>query len=447
MQLNKFINSKWSFSGSYDSSNLTFHLGLFFNKFFCIRLFVFLKLIFTLINFHFTQNSLKKEDFNTYNTNLGKLLTNSLIKLGPSFIKFGQFLSVRSDFLCREIINELKTLQDSLPSQPFADCQEAFRHDFNVEINEIFKSFDPKPFASASIAQVHKAYLKDSNSPIAVKIQRPYLPGQFYIDLLLIKNSLIIYDKFIKRINLSYFFALLDEFGITAFDELNFIQEAKNANEIKQNLKHLNFVKIPKINWSFTGRHVITMEYLESAKISSLRTKKHIDSFIIKTFNCYLQQFLIYGLFHGDPHESNIGCSKDLELVIYDFGIVGRIDNETRNLIIKFILAIFNKNIENATQIIQNLGIVQDNNSLSLVRKILNILILAKEQDSFKHNDINKVFRLIKELDNKWYIPPKLFLLFKTAYYLSGFLLNLNESINIEFIIFEVVKELVPVLN
>ncbi len=201
MQLNKFINSKWSFSGSYDSSNLTFHLGLFFNKFFCIRLFEFLKLIFTLINFHFTQNSLKKQDFNTYNTNLGKLLTNSLIKLGPSFIKFGQFLSVRSDFLSSEIINELKTLQDSLPSQPFADCQEAFRHDFNVEINEIFKFFDPKPFASASIAQVHKAYLQDSNSLIAVKIQRPYLPGQFYIDLLLIKNSLIIYDKFIKKIN------------------------------------------------------------------------------------------------------------------------------------------------------------------------------------------------------------------------------------------------------
>ncbi len=441
MQVNTLINSKWSFSGTYDPRNLKLSYALLFNKLFLKRLFSFLAVIFEIIKFKI--DSKKSLNTSEFNTKLGQLLTDSFIKLGPFFIKLGQFLSVRADFLSTEVTCQLKTLLDKVPAEPIANIDAAFKHDFNQSYKDIFVDFEPIALASASIAQVHKAKLKDSNETIVVKIQRPYLPGQFYIDLILVKYSIVIYNGFINKLNLKYFFELIDELGGILFDELNFLQEAKNANEIRQNLKSLNYVKIPKIIWNLTGRHIICMEYIESAKISQITLKRNIDSFIVKTFSCYLQQALIYGLFHADPHESTIGISSSNDLVIYDFGIVGKLENDVRHKIINLILSAINKDVNKATDILYELNIICTGVNPETVKEILGIIVHSKEKNNFQSNDMNKLFKLLKELDNNWSIPPQLYLLFKTTYYLSGFLISIKDKTNIEYIIFEVVKDLI----
>jgi len=285
-------------------------------------------------------------------------LTNLLVELGPAFVKAGQALSTRPDIIPVVLLEELSQLQDQLPGFDGDKAMELIEKDLEQTIDDIFLRIDKEPISAASLGQVHKATLKNGET-VAVKVQRPGLREQITLDLYIVRNIAIWLKNNIGLIR-SDLVALIDELGKRVFEEMDYINEAENAEKFR--LMHEKNIKIavPKIYQEFTSRRVLTMEWIEGTKLTNLEDVKNLgidpDEMIDIGVQCSLEQLLEHGFFHADPHPGNLLALEDGRLCYLDFGMMSEVSRDSRSGLIQAVVHLVNKNFDKLSHDFVKLG-------------------------------------------------------------------------------------------
>jgi ubiquinone biosynthesis protein len=276
----------------------------------------------------------------------------TLEKLGPTFIKLGQLLSVRPDLVPLSYVDELSKLQDHVKSFSYDQVSEIIKAELGKPIKELFLSFEKKPIASASIAQVHKAKLKNGNV-VAVKVQRPNIQKVMKQDIELLFLLAKEMNKHFKAIRPFRPVDIVKEFSDWTEKELDFRNEAKNARIFKVNFKSNDNVTIPRIYDKYSCSKILTMEYIKGTSFHDIKKLKQKRINIRKAldigFNAFLTQVFDHGIFHGDPHPGNIIVLKDNSIALIDFGIVGKFTNQMKKSALDLIFGIIGSDYESVT--------------------------------------------------------------------------------------------------
>ncbi|MBU3954627.1 MAG: AarF/ABC1/UbiB kinase family protein, partial [Proteobacteria bacterium] len=267
-------------------------------------------------------------------------------ELGPTFIKFGQILSTRPDLIPLHFIFELEKLQDNVPEFPFSEVQQILAHEFSDQDNP-FVSMEEKPFASASIGQVHKAQLKTGET-VAVKIQRPHIRKQIKIDLEIMNHLANLMERHIEDLSFFRPVKIVEEFASTLEKELDYTLEASNMERVAQQFLFDSTIHIPRVYLGRSTEIVLTMEYVQGIKISDLKAldQHGMDRKILtrQGADLILKQVFEYGFFHADLHPGNLFALPNNVLGPVDFGMMGFVDRRARDVFIDLIASVVTEN-------------------------------------------------------------------------------------------------------
>lgn len=279
-------------------------------------------------------------------------------ELGGAFPKLGQLLSLRPDLIPPDFCDELRKLQDQIKPFPFDKVKEVLEQEYQKPLEKVFRRIDPEPVASASIAQVHKAVLKDGTL-VAVKVQRPKIQKQMVIDIEILE---ILATQIKKHLNQEFVDpqAIVEEFRRYTRNELDFIKEAKNIDIFYGNFKADPEVVIPKVFWPHTTEKVLVMEYVKGHKLSSWpkfseKTRTQLANRYIKAI---LSQVFEHGFFHGDPHPGNLIITPKNEIAFLDFGIVGFFDGQSKEELLSLFISMMTGDISQMVNSLIDLDIV-----------------------------------------------------------------------------------------
>ncbi len=287
-----------------------------------------------------------------------KQLTNLLVELGPAFVKAGQALSTRPDIIPVILLEELSELQDQLPGFDGNKAMELIEEDLSKKIDEIFLTIDTEPISAASLGQVHKAVLINKET-VAVKVQRPGLREQITLDLYIVRNIANWLKNNIGLIR-SDLVALIDELGKRVFEEMDYLNEAENAEKFRNLHLHNSKIAVPKIYKETTSRRVLTMEWIDGTKLTNLEGVKNLgidpDEMIEIGVQCSLEQLLEHGFFHADPHPGNLLALEDGRLCYLDFGMMSEVTRSSRSGLIQAVVHLVNKNFDKLSQDFVKLG-------------------------------------------------------------------------------------------
>lgn len=282
-------------------------------------------------------------------------LKESLINLGPTFIKIGQSLGTRADLLPLPFVKALGELQDSVPAFPNEIAFARIEKELEKKINEVYQEFDIEPVAAASLGQVYRAKLF-TGEEVAVKVQRPNLAGIIKGDIEILRKVTKFAERFPSLNQNADWAGMLREFDETIHEEMDYASEGKNAERFHESFKDWTNIHVPKIYWNATTSKVITMEFIHGTKVTALEelaarnvSPEKVNRLLIKT---YLKQLLEDGFFHADPHPGNLLVMPDGRLAFFDFGMVGRI---TPKLQAKMIDAFFHVVAKDPAGIAQDL--------------------------------------------------------------------------------------------
>ncbi len=349
----------------------------------------------------------------------------ALLELGPTFIKLGQFLSVRRDILSDEMADELTLLQDKVPPFDIATARKIIEQNLNAAPEKLFIKFEETPIASASIGQVHRAWLKDG-TPVVVKVQRPDLATRFYQDLGYMRLATRVGNRLKKSEIWDEWFQLSDEFGRTLFQEINYIQEGKNADRLRQILKDHPDIRVPRVFWKFTGKRVLTLEYIPGIKVNDVKALEDSGLDLVsignKLVSCYLDQVLLHGFFHADPHAGNLAIDDWGNVVLYDFGMIGEITDAQREAITGCIGAVIRRDMDDLIVNLKILGIVKENARIELVQRAIEPLIDYYAGKGLRELDFSHLENDIDQIAGERAIcmPPTLAYLIRTGTSLEG---------------------------
>ncbi len=287
----------------------------------------------------------------------------ALQELGPTFIKFGQILSTRHDFVPPEYIKELSKLQDNVPPFGYEQAKKLIEKETGKKIEEIFSSFDNEPLAAASIGQVHRAKLLGGEE-VAVKVMRPGVEEIIETDLAILKNLAKFAEKHIKESKFFNPVGFVDEFSRIIRHEVDYTHEAQNAERFYTNFSGSTTVKIPKIYWKYTTKHVLTQEYSEGIKISdtSQLDAAGLDrrKITIDLANAYLKMIFEDSFYHADPHPGNILVSHEGVIIFLDFGMAGHIDPVLREKLADIIIAVKRSDTDLLIESLIEMGLISD---------------------------------------------------------------------------------------
>ncbi len=267
--------------------------------------------------------------------------------LGPTFIKFGQILSIRRDLLPEEYIAEFEKLQDAVPSFPFSDVVRLVREEFGQEVKEIFEEFASDPLASASIAQAHLARIK-TGQEVIVKVQRPHIRERILRDTAIMDHLSRLLVRHVPEIRLYDPVGLVEEFRKTILQELDFRREGRSADRLRHNLQEIAGIQIPQVFWEYSTPRVLSIEYIAGQGLREINAKTAEDRHRIATnlYKAFLKQIFEDGFFHGDPHPGNLRFLTDGTVCLLDFGIVGRVSHERLVGLGSMFLAIMERDTE-----------------------------------------------------------------------------------------------------
>lgn len=281
---------------------------------------------------------------------------NVLEDLGPTFVKLGQVLSTRPDILPPEFIDELKHLQDRVPPLSFEDVKEQIEANLDDDLDDIFASFQQKPLAAASIGQAHRATL-DNGTEVVVKVQRPGIQEKIRSDLDILYYLARFMEATIEELELYTPTAIVREFERAILTELDFLQEAQNIEEFAENFAEVEKVTSPEVMHEYTTDQILTMEFIDAAKLDSLEGGSPRAISVLDTLLESMVQMVLYdGFFHGDPHPGNILVREDNTLVFIDFGLVGRLSEGQQDDLIDLILTVLTGDVDGISRSLLKMG-------------------------------------------------------------------------------------------
>ncbi|WP_294286766.1 AarF/UbiB family protein [uncultured Chryseobacterium sp.] len=364
-----------------------------------------------------------------------------LEELGPTFVKLGQTFSNREDLLPPELIRELQKLQDKVETVEM-NVEEILENEFNISVKDHFAEIRKQPLATASIAQVYKAVLIDGTDVI-LKIKKPDVQTLIEDDLLLIKDLeklVSSYSEIGEKLNLKQ---AISTFEKSLLEEVSLINEKENILQFRRNFKNSKETYVPKVYEDISNNNVLCMEFIDGIKVTDTATllKYNLDPVPVSEagLRLFVSQILDYGFFHADPHAGNILVKKDGKVVFIDFGAVGKIPPNDKEILENLIVSFVAKNPHKIVRYLKKMAVsyqIPDEKRFEAdVEDILNFVHSTSLKEINPQAIINKMKDVLK--DNRLYMPDYFYLLFKGI----GLIEGVGRTINPEL---DVVKSLHP---
>lgn len=355
-------------------------------------------------------------------------------ELGGAFVKLGQLLSVRPDLIPKEYVDEFSKLQYNVPGFSFEEAKSIIENELKKPLGEVFDAFSKEPIASASIAQVHKAKLKDG-TVVAVKIQRPNIKEIMERDI-----DLMIFfaKKFVEHnydLNGTSPLTIINEFKKWTEKELDFEQEASNTEIFYNNFLKDKKVVIPKVYRNYSTKKVVVFDYIAGIELHDTKkvkeAKLNIKKIITTGFNSVLKQVFVDGFFHADPHPGNILALSKNRIAFVDFGIVGSFNEELKDQATNIFIGIITNNAGKIVEAFSDMGLIKGN--ANVFRMELENIIRPLQDAKLKDVIISKVLDDVLHLAYKYKVKmPVDFVLFgKTMLTLEGVALKYNPNFKI----------------
>lgn len=280
---------------------------------------------------------------------------------GGALVKVGQMLSLRPDLIPQEYCDEFAKLQDAVKPFPYAQVKSIIEAEYKKPLKDIFKEFEEKPIASASVGQVHKARLK-SGELVAIKIQRPDIKKTFEADIDILQYITEEAEKYLPQLRPFKPKKIVEEFQKYTEKELDYLAEAKNIEVFHEKYKYSPIIKIPKVYNEYTTSRVIVMEFIDGRKISEVHdlTKEEKKKIALAVYNSFIEQVFDMHTFHADPHPGNILLMKNGKIAFLDFGIVGRLSPDLRENIEYMLVGLVKGDLDFLLKSFLGLGVVGD---------------------------------------------------------------------------------------
>lgn len=321
-------------------------------------------------------------------------IRNTLLDLGPTFIKVGQLFSTRADLFPGEYVEELAKLQDRVPAFGYEQVEATVERELGKKIPELFHSFEPIPLAAASLGQVHKAKLR-SGEEVVVKIQRPGLKKLFEIDLAILKGITRYFQNHPDWGRGRDWLGIYEECCRILWEEIDYLNEGRNADTFRRNFREYDWVKVPRIYWRYTSPQVLTLEYAPGIKISHYEAIEAagLDRKLIakQGAEAYLHQLLNNGFFHADPHPGNIAVSPEGSLIFYDFGMMGRIKANVREQLMKTLFGIAQKDGDRVVASLVELGALAPTDDMGPVRRSVQFMLDNFMDKPFENQSVSAI--------------------------------------------------------
>lgn len=361
-------------------------------------------------------------DSEQFRKNAHKVLE-TFISLGPVYIKLGQWLSSRADILPQPYLAELSKLQDSVPSAPFDQVKPIIEKDIGP-INEKFDEINPDSISGASLGQVYRGSI--SGQQIVVKVKRPGIEKIVAKDLKVLKTILPLALRFVDP-NLRYSAkAMLSQFIETINEEMDYTNESENLKKIKKNMENSHQVIIPSVYDDYSSKNVLTMEYLPGIKVTNVQAldEKAIDreQLVIDIHKIFFTMLLKHSIFHADPHPGNISVTDDGKLILYDYGMVGRINDETRFKLIRLYLALVEKNPSRVVNAMNDLSMLTPGYNRTVIEKGIEMSIRAMHGNKPDEMEVQSLMELANQTMSKFpfVLPKNLALYMRMASIIEG---------------------------
>ena len=358
-------------------------------------------------------------------------LLETLLTLGPTFIKLGQLLSTRPDVLPPEYIDELEELQDRVPPADWESARAVIEEDLGP-VDDVYANFDTEAISGASLGQVYRAETPDGE--VAVKVRRPGVQDLVEADLRVIRWSLPVLMYFVDESRAFSLETLADEFDRTINQEMDYGREADMLEEIRANFADDDDVRMPSVDRSRSTERVLTMEYVPGTKITDLEglEDRQIDGAkLAETLQrAYLQMIVEDGVFHADPHPGNLAVQDDGTLVFYDFGMSGYVDPFIQDRIVDFYVAVANQDIQAILDTLVEMGTLSPEADRQVMGDVLELAIADARGEDIEQYRVQQIVQQVEDTiyDFPFRLPANLALVLRVATVVEGVCVTLDED-------------------
>ncbi|PSB27904.1 ABC1 kinase family protein [Stenomitos frigidus] len=352
-------------------------------------------------------------------------LVGTLLDLGPTFIKIGQALSTRGDLLPPEYIQALGQLQDRVP--PFAadDAIATIEAELGGSLYTLYGDFDPVPIAAASLGQVHKAQLH-TGEEVVIKVQRPGLETLFDLDFRVLRRLLRFCQRYLPMTREYDLDAIYEEFAQVLYQEIDYVQEAINADRFRHNFRDHARIVAPKVYPKYTTKKVLTMDYVPGIKINDRQSLEAIG-INVKEVNqlgicSYLKQLLQDGFFQADPHPGNMAVSPDGCLIFYDFGMMAEVKSIDKDQMVRTFFAVLRKDTDQVIHTLTTMGLLEPVADMMPIRRVMGFVLERFTEKPIALQEFSQVKQEVSALfaQQPFRLPAKMTFILKALTTLDG---------------------------
>lgn len=346
-------------------------------------------------------------------------LADDLEAMGPTYVKLGQVLAGRPDLLPDAYMKALARLQDKVKPFSYAEVEEVVMAELGVRISKAFSRFDIEPVAAASLGQVHRAALRDGRA-VVVKVQRPNIRQQIAEDFEILEQIAGFLDNHTALGHRHRFLVTLQEFRLAIQQELNYEREAHNLITLGENLKEFKLIQVPQPVPDYYTRSILTMEEVQGHKITELSSLALLDLkgtlLAEELFKAYLQQVLVDGMFHADPHPGNVFVTNDGRIALIDLGMVGHTAPAMQENLLKILMAISEGNGEAAAEIAIRISEKLEEFAAPEFRRRITQLVALRRDQGLEQLNVGRSILEVSGIahENGLIVPSELVLLGKT---------------------------------
>jgi len=352
-------------------------------------------------------------------------LVGTLLDLGPTFIKIGQALSTRGDLLPAEYIQALGQLQDRVPEFSADEAIAIIESELGSPLYTLYRDFDRNSIAAASLGQVHKARLH-TGEDIVIKVQRPGLDTLFNLDLRVLRRLLRFCQRYLPWTREYDLEAIYEEFALVLYQEIDYVQEAINADRFRYNFREHARIVAPKVYPKYTTKKVLTMDYVPGIKINDRQSLEAIG-INVKEINqlgicSYLKQLLQDGFFQADPHPGNMAVSPDGCLIFYDFGMMAEVKSIDKDQMVRTFFAVLRKDTDQVIHTLTTMGLIEPVSDMAPIRRVMGFVLERFTEKPIALQEFSQVKQEVSALfaQQPFRLPAKMTFILKALTTLDG---------------------------